>query len=302
MPLLDRMYKEYEKGTAPQILESLATLYRTADAFVVVTGEYNHSIPPALSNLLDHFLEEYFFRPSAIVCYSSGAFGGVRAAMQLRAMLCELGMPSISSLFPIPSIQTAFDDDGTPRDASASSGDSPGSRPSWNGTPRRFARLGNEEYRIDDVQGRFAQERRSTRTRLAPPQRQQRDDFKSPRQLFETMGSVRTSDDPVRRNRPDRRSWSTDCLMAGRRGARCASSMVARSRPSGAHDGDPTIPASFAAVKSGGGIVMIRVREGRASCRRLRCATHCTICSKSACFAECRRSQKTVTRLGAAVC
>ena len=87
-----------------------------ADAFVVVSGEYNHSIPPALSNLLDHFLEEYFFRPSAIVCYSAGAFGGVRAAMQLRAMLCELGTPSIPSLFPIPKVQDAFDEDGTPRD------------------------------------------------------------------------------------------------------------------------------------------------------------------------------------------
>ena len=130
LPLLDRMYKEYEKGTAPQILESLATLYRAADAFVVVTGEYNHSIPPALSNLLDHFLEEYFFRPSAIVCYSSGAFGGVRAAMQLRAMLCELGMPSISSLFPIPSIQTAFDEDGTPRERAP--------------VERRFARFASE--------------------------------------------------------------------------------------------------------------------------------------------------------------
>jgi NAD(P)H-dependent FMN reductase len=116
LPLLDRMYKEYPKGSAPQVLEDLAALYRGADAFIVVTGEYNHSIPPALSNLLDHFLEEYFFRPSAIVCYSSGAFGGVRAAMQLRAMLCELGMPSIPSLFPIPSIQTTFDDDGTPHE------------------------------------------------------------------------------------------------------------------------------------------------------------------------------------------
>ena len=116
MPLLDRMYKEYEKGSAPEVLERLATLYRASDAFVVVTGEYNHSIPPALSNLLDHFLEEYYFRPSAIVCYSSGAFAGVRAAMQLRAMLCELGMPSIPSLFPIPSIQTTFEEDGTPRD------------------------------------------------------------------------------------------------------------------------------------------------------------------------------------------
>src|SRR5205814_1403711 len=110
LPLLDRMYKEYAKGQAPEPLEMLATLYRGADAFVIVSGEYNHSIPPALSNLLDHFLEEYFFRPSAIVCYSAGAFGGVRAAMQLRAMLAELGMPSIPSLFPIPKIGQAFDD------------------------------------------------------------------------------------------------------------------------------------------------------------------------------------------------
>lgn len=108
--------KEYEKGQAPAVLEELAALYRSADAFVVVSGEYNHSIPPALSNLLDHFLEEYFFRPSAIVCYSAGGFGGVRAAMQLRAMLCELGMRSISSLFPIPKIQDVFDNDGRPLD------------------------------------------------------------------------------------------------------------------------------------------------------------------------------------------
>ena len=112
LPLLDRMFKEYPKGQAPAALEGLAALYRSADAFVVVSGEYNHSIPPALSNLLDHFLEEYFWRPSAIVCYSSGGFGGVRAAMQLRAMLCELGMPSIPSLFPIPKIQGAFDATG----------------------------------------------------------------------------------------------------------------------------------------------------------------------------------------------
>lgn len=129
LPLLDRMYKEYEKGKAPAALENLATLYRAADAFVIVSAEYNHSIPPALSNLLDHFLEEYFFRPSAIVCYSQGSFGGVRAAMQLRAMLCELGMPSISSLFPIPRIQDAFDDNGAPRDQAID---------------RRFARFAGE--------------------------------------------------------------------------------------------------------------------------------------------------------------
>jgi NAD(P)H-dependent FMN reductase len=116
LPLLDRMYKEYAPGTAPEVLVRLANLIKAADAYIVVSGEYNHSIPPALSNLLDHFLEEYFWRPSAIVCYSAGAFGGVRAAMQLRAMLCELGTPSIPSLFPVPHVQDAFDEDGRPHD------------------------------------------------------------------------------------------------------------------------------------------------------------------------------------------
>ena len=78
LPLLDRMYKEYEPGQAPEALERLAARIKAADAFIIVSGEYNHSIPPALSNLLDHFLEEYFWRPSAIVCYSAGGFGGVR--------------------------------------------------------------------------------------------------------------------------------------------------------------------------------------------------------------------------------
>jgi NAD(P)H-dependent FMN reductase len=112
LPLLDRMYKEYPEGEAPEQIERLASLFRSADAFVIVSAEYNHSIPPGLSNTLDHFLEEYFWRPSAIVCYSAGRFGGVRAAMQLRAMLCELGTPSIPSLLPIPEIGKALDPDG----------------------------------------------------------------------------------------------------------------------------------------------------------------------------------------------
>ncbi len=143
LPLLDRMYKEYPKGAAPVPLETLASLYRAADAFVVVSGEYNHSIPPALSNLLDYFLEEYLWRPSAIVCYSAGAFGGVRAAMQLRAMLCELGMPSISSLFPIPRIQAAFDAEGQPIDAALE---------------RHFARFASElEWYAEALRDRRAQ-------------------------------------------------------------------------------------------------------------------------------------------------
>ena len=114
LPLLDRMYKEYERGTAPCVLKRLADIYRRTDAFAIVSGEYNHGIPPALKNMLDHFLEEYFFRPSAIICYSAGQFGGVRAAMQLRMTLAELGMPSIPSLLSVPRIEEAFTSAGEP--------------------------------------------------------------------------------------------------------------------------------------------------------------------------------------------
>ena len=114
LPLLDRMYKEYPAGTAPEPLQRLADLFRGSDAFLVVTAEYNHGVPPALSNTLDHFLEEYFWRPSAICCYSAGQFGGVRAAMALRAMLAEMGMSSIPSLLPIPRLQKAIDSQGIP--------------------------------------------------------------------------------------------------------------------------------------------------------------------------------------------
>jgi NAD(P)H-dependent FMN reductase len=129
LPFLDRMYKEYPKGTAPERLERLATIYRAADAFIIVTGEYNHGVPPALVNLLDHFLEEYFWRPSAIVSYSQGMFGGVRAAVVLREMVAELGMPSMSSTLPVPKVQQAFDEDGHPAD------------PAWE---RRFGRFASE--------------------------------------------------------------------------------------------------------------------------------------------------------------
>lgn len=116
LPLLDKMYKEYTPDTLPAVLQRLAELIKPADAYIVVSGEYNHTVPPALSNLLDHFLEEYFGKPSAIVCYSAGAFGGVRAAMTLRAMLAELGMSSIPSLLPVPRVQSAFDEAGRPCD------------------------------------------------------------------------------------------------------------------------------------------------------------------------------------------
>jgi NAD(P)H-dependent FMN reductase len=115
LPFLDKMYKEFPEGTAPEPMETIANHFRESDGFLVVTGEYNHSIPPALKNILDHFQSEYLFKPSAIASYSAGSFGGVRAAVHLRVILAELGTPTISSIQPFPKVQDLFNDDFIPQ-------------------------------------------------------------------------------------------------------------------------------------------------------------------------------------------
>lgn len=117
LPLLDRMYKEYAPGEAPPVMQAVADAVAAADGYLVVSGEYNHTVPPGLSNLMDHFLEQYFFKPSGIVSYSAGPFGGVRAAMTLRAMLGEMGTPSIPSTLPISQVHKAFAEDGSAIDS-----------------------------------------------------------------------------------------------------------------------------------------------------------------------------------------
>ncbi len=116
LPLLDLMYKEYTAGDAPEAMQRVGEILNAADGFVVVSAEYNHSIPAALKNLLDHYQSEYLYKPSAIITYSAGPFGGVRALINLRAILAELGTPSIPSAFPVSQVQNAFDDDGYPLD------------------------------------------------------------------------------------------------------------------------------------------------------------------------------------------
>lgn len=112
LPMLDKMFKEYAPGAAPEPMARVAAILDRADAVILVSGEYNHSIPPALKNLLDHFQAEYLFKPSGICTYSAGPFGGVRAAVHLRAILGELGAISVSTMLPIPTIADQFDADG----------------------------------------------------------------------------------------------------------------------------------------------------------------------------------------------
>ena len=110
LPLLDKMYKEMQDP--PEKLQKLQKIISDADGYVPITPEYNHSISSALKNTLDYFLEEYFFKPSAIISYSVGAFGGILAGNHLRQILAEMGAPSIPSQLPISKVHDVFDDVG----------------------------------------------------------------------------------------------------------------------------------------------------------------------------------------------
>jgi len=114
LPMLDRMYKEYQIGSAPAPMEALAAKIRAADAFVFVTGEYNWGVQPGLKNLTDHFLEEWFWRPAAVASYSAGRISGARSNMAWHGILSEMGMVVISSTLTVGPINQTLDPEGQP--------------------------------------------------------------------------------------------------------------------------------------------------------------------------------------------
>lgn len=103
----------YPAGQAPAALETLAGRIGQSDGYVMVSPEYNHSMSPALADLLNHFGSSLFsFKPSAIVTYSAGQWGGTRAAVAMRTFLSELGCLPVSAMVHVPFAQDVFDEEG----------------------------------------------------------------------------------------------------------------------------------------------------------------------------------------------
>ena len=109
---LTKRYLDYDKGSAPSSLEKMHQELDSSDAFVIVSAEYNHFMPPALVNVLNHFHSEYQRKPSAITTYSVSPFGGVRVSSPLRAFLTQLGMSPIPAMIHAPFVNKNFNEDG----------------------------------------------------------------------------------------------------------------------------------------------------------------------------------------------
>ena len=89
---------------------------KAADAYIIVTPEYNHSIPGGLKNAIDTVFLSFGFRnkPVAFVGYSGGVAGGVRAIEHLAHVFVETESVPVRSSVVIPFVTDAFNDEGKP--------------------------------------------------------------------------------------------------------------------------------------------------------------------------------------------
>jgi NAD(P)H-dependent FMN reductase len=83
-----------------------------ADAFFIVTPEYNHAFPGSLKRMLDSELETYNHKPVAFAGVSNGGWGGTRAVEALVPAVRETGMVVMSWDVFFPRVQDLFDKNG----------------------------------------------------------------------------------------------------------------------------------------------------------------------------------------------
>jgi NAD(P)H-dependent FMN reductase len=99
--------REYEMKERPPKVVQFVDLVTAADAFVIVTPEYNYGIPGALKNLLDLTFKPWNRKPFGLVgC--GGVSGGLRALDMLRQTVSGLGAITVPQHVPVPQVGKAF--------------------------------------------------------------------------------------------------------------------------------------------------------------------------------------------------
>lgn len=109
LPPLQEVFVSVEK--TPAAYKQLAERIFSADAFILVTPEYNGSYSPAMKNLLDHFPKQHH-KPFGIVTASPGALGGMRASQQLLLLVPALFGIASPYLLVVPAVDKKFDEQG----------------------------------------------------------------------------------------------------------------------------------------------------------------------------------------------
>lgn len=111
LPLLDEAahprLQKYEHETTRRWAASVAS----ADAYVLVTPEYDFFAPASLVNAVQCVLREWHYKPAGIVSYG-GISGGLRATQALRQLLGNVNVHALPQSVPIPFFSKFIGDDG----------------------------------------------------------------------------------------------------------------------------------------------------------------------------------------------
>ena len=113
--------EDLDVATAPGAVDELRTALARADAVLIATPEYNHSIPGQLKNALDWASRPFPHnalraKPAAVIGASTSLFGAVWAQAEARKILSAIGARVIDEELAIPSAREAFEADGSLRD------------------------------------------------------------------------------------------------------------------------------------------------------------------------------------------
>ena len=109
LPPLESVFSSVEK--TPEKWKPLSERMFAADAFILLSPEYNGSYSPALKNLLDHYPKQHH-KPFAIATASPGALGGIRAAQQMQLLVIALFGIGSPYMLIVPQVDKKFDPQG----------------------------------------------------------------------------------------------------------------------------------------------------------------------------------------------
>ncbi len=120
LPMLKYTFAEYDDLIDEDIPESYQTAWdqiKKADGVIFISAEYNHNMPPALKNFIDHLsMGDLSQKMAAVVAYSIGPFGGCRAVPALKESLTVLGAISLPDVLLLPTVEKAIEEDGKIKD------------------------------------------------------------------------------------------------------------------------------------------------------------------------------------------
>ncbi|MES2587893.1 MAG: NAD(P)H-dependent oxidoreductase [Bacteroidota bacterium] len=117
-PLFDERLKFQENPSANTL--DFAEKIRKSDGVIIVSPEYNGSIPASLKNVIDLLTDDWKGKPIAISTVSSGIFAGSQVLGAIQFTLWKIRAWTVPALFPVPEIEKSFDENGNPSDKTTS--------------------------------------------------------------------------------------------------------------------------------------------------------------------------------------